>query len=150
MEMCQNEPLDMLMYYDARPCGMNGMFATDFVCDKLKGYYPFLMFGTLYKLDSAVKVESDNEDVYLCAAASESEAAVMLTHYSDDDEKGSVEVSVDLSGFGAENGCEIEYYDLDEAHDLELVGKATYFGDRFVPTFDMPNFTSYLIKIKKK
>ncbi len=150
MEMCQYEPIDMLMYYDARPCGMNGMFATDFVCDKLKGYYPFLMFNSLYKLDSAVKVTSDNADIHLCAAVSENEAAVMLTHYSDDDEKGSVEVSVDLSGFGAEDGCEIEYYILDEAYDLSLVGKATYFGERFVSTFDIPNFTSYLIKIKRK
>ena len=150
MEMCQYEPLDMIMYYYARPCGMNGMFSTDFVCDKLKGYYPFLMFGTLYKLDAAVEVSSDDEDVHLCAAVGENEAAVMLTHYSDDDAKGSVCVRLDLSGFGAAEGCEIEYYLLDAAHDLSFVGRATYFGDRFVPEFEMPNFTSYLIKIKKK
>jgi hypothetical protein len=129
---------------------MNGMFATDFVCDKLKGYYPFLMFGTLYKLDSAVKAESDTEGIYLCAAASDNEAAVMLTHYSDDDKKESVRVTLDLSGFGAAEGCEIEYYLLDESHDLTPVGRATYFGDRFIPELEMPNFTSYLMKIKKK
>ena len=55
METCQYLPLDMLMYYDARPCAMNGMFATDYVCDLLKGYYPFRMFNELYKLDHAVK-----------------------------------------------------------------------------------------------
>lgn len=39
---CQFVPLDMLMYYDARPCAMNGLFCTDWVCECLKGYYPFL------------------------------------------------------------------------------------------------------------
>jgi hypothetical protein len=72
----------------------------------------------------------------------------MLTHFSDDDEKGTIEAEVDLSGFGAERGCEIEYYLLDESHDLEWVGKATYYGDRFIPAFKMPNLSSYLIKIK--
>ena len=139
----------MLMYYDARPGGMNGMFSTDRICDKLKGYYPFYMFNTLYKLDSAVKIDSDDGDLYACAAVGEGEAAVMLTHYSDDDEKGMIEAEVDLSGFVAERGCVIEYYLLDESHDLEWVGKATYYGDRFAPAFRMQNLSSYLIKIKK-
>ncbi|MBQ4086215.1 MAG: hypothetical protein IJC54_06560, partial [Clostridia bacterium] len=47
MSVCQSIPMDMLMYYDARPCGMNGMFSTDFICDCLKGYYPFRMFNEL-------------------------------------------------------------------------------------------------------
>ena len=149
IESCQYEPLDMLMYYDARPSGMNGMFSTDRICDKLKGYYPIYMFNQLYMLDNAVEALTDDDDVYACAAVGDGEAAVMLTHYSDDDEKGGIEIAVDLSGFGAENGCEIEYYLLDESHDLEPVGKAIYFGDRFVPTFAMPNLSSYLIKIKK-
>ena len=148
IESCQYEPLDMLMYYDARPGGMNGMFSTDRICDKLKGYYPFYMFNVLYKLDSAVKIDSDDGDLYACAAVGEGAAAVMLTHFSDDDEKGMIEAEVDLSGFGAERGCEIEYYLLDESHDLEWVGKATYYGDRFIPAFRMPNLSSYLIKIK--
>ena len=148
IESCQYEPLDMLMYYDARPGGMNGLFSTDRICDKLKGYYPFYMFNALYKLDSAVKIDSDDSDLYACAAVGEGEAAVMLTHFSDDDEKGTIEAEVDLSGFGAERGCEIEYYLLDESHDLEWVGKATYYGDRFIPAFKMPNLSSYLIKIK--
>lgn len=148
MEECQYAPLDILMYYDARPCGMNGMFSSDLVCNKLKGYYPFLMFGTLYRLDHAVKAVSDNEDIHICAAMSDIEAALMITHYSDNDEKGSVEVSIDLQGFGTNSGSELEYYLLDADHDLELAGKATYFGNRFILTLNMPNFTSYLIKIK--
>ena len=150
MEAGQYEDVDMLMYYDARPCAMNGLFSTDLVCDKLKGYYPFYMFNQLYRLDSAVEVVTDDSSVYAAAAVSEKEAAVMFTHYSDDDAKPSVEVRVDLSGFGAEAGSEIEYYLLDESHDATLVGKAIYYGERFIPAFQMPNLSSYLIKIKKK
>ena len=150
METCQYEPLDMLMYYDARPCGMNGMFSTDMVCDKLKGYYPFYMFNQLYRLGEAVKTVSDDGAIYACAAANDNEAAVMVTHYSDDDTKESVEVAVDLSGFGGAEGSEIEYYLLDENRDAELVGKATYFGDRFIPMFTMTNLSTYLIKIRNK
>ena len=149
MEMCQNEPLDMLMYYDARPCGMNGMFATDFVCDRLKGYYPFYMFNQLYRLGENVTVTFDGVDGYACAAKNDTEAAVMLTHYNDDDQAASKTFAVDLNGFGGENGAEIEYFVLDADRDLCSVGKAIYYGDRFTPVLEIPNLTSYLIKIRK-
>ncbi len=149
MESCQYESLDMLMYYDARPCAMNGMFSTDLVCDKLKGYYPFYMFNQLYKLDNAVEVQSDDSTVYVAAAVSENEAAVMLTRYSDDD-VADIEVAVDLAGFGADAGSEIEYFLLDEHHDAASVGRAIYYGERITPTLKMPNLSSYLIIIKKR
>lgn len=107
------------------------------------------MCNQLYRLDSAVEVVTDDGTVYAAAAVSEKEAAVMFTHYSDD-EVPSVEVTVDLSGFGAEAGSEIEYYLLDKNHDATHVGHAVYYGDRFVPSFELPNLSSYLIKIKKK
>jgi hypothetical protein len=148
MEACQYEDVDMLMYYDARPCAMNGMFSTDLICNKLKGYYPFYMFNQLYRLDSAVKTVSDDDDVYAAAAVSENEAAVMITSYSDDDEKGGSEVSVDLSGFGSD-GCKVEVYLLNEDHNAELVSKALYFGDRFIPTLFMSNLSTCLIKLRR-
>jgi hypothetical protein len=72
----------------------------------------------------------------------------MITHYCDDDDKEKLDVKIDLSGFGAKEGSEIELYLLDGDHDLELVSSSTYFSDRFITTLNMPNFTSYLIKIK--
>lgn len=66
---CQNSPLDMLMYYDARPSAFNGMF--DFYTYRtLKGYYPFLMFSKLYELGNTVLAESDSPDVYVLGAVS--------------------------------------------------------------------------------
>jgi hypothetical protein len=149
--MCigQREDLDMLMYYDARPCGMNGMFKTDMVCERLKGYYPFYMFGQLYKLDCAVLTEVDDEFGYAVAAKSDTEAAVMLTHYNDDDTTPADTAKVDLCGFGGESGTEAEVFILDEEHDLESSFKATFYGERFTLQLPAPNFTSYLIKMKK-
>ena len=107
------------------------------------------MFNQLYRLDSAAEAVSDDSTVYVAAAVSEKEAAVMLTRYSDD-EKEETEVVVDLSGFGAEAGSEIEYYLLDEEHDADFAGRAVYYGERFTPSFRMPNYTTYMIKIRKK
>ena len=148
--MCigQAEALDMLMYYDARPCGMNGMFKTDMVCEKLKGYYPFYMFNQLYKLGNAVATGIDDENIYAAAAKSDTEAAIMLTRYNDE-EIPSDNVKIDLCSFGDNNGTEIEIFVLDEARDLESTFKAIYYGDRFTVELPAPNYTSYLIKLKK-
>ena len=140
----------MLMYYDARPCGMNGMFSTDLVCNKLKGYYPFLAFNSLYQLGTCVQSASDDGSVHVCAAKGETEAAVMLAHFNDDDETKPLSVTVDLTAFGSENGVSVEIYVLDEAHDLEKVGAMTYYGNRFTPELTLPNFTTCLLKLKKK
>ena len=47
---CQSAPLDHLMYYDARPNGMNGMFSPSSL-EPMKGYYPFYAWSKLPPLD---------------------------------------------------------------------------------------------------
>lgn len=80
MMKLQKCPLDMLMYYDARPSAFNGMF--DFYTYRpLKGYYPFAMFSALYELGEEVFSESDEKDIYVCAATDGKEKAVMVSHY---------------------------------------------------------------------
>ncbi|MBR5266291.1 MAG: hypothetical protein IKV63_06730, partial [Clostridia bacterium] len=144
--MCaeQYSSLDMLMYYDARPCGMNGLFCTDFVNECLKGYYPFRMFNELYKLDLCVEAVSDNDEIYVCAAKSETEAAVMLTHFSDADSTPQKQVAVDFCGFG---DAKAEVYLLDEENDMILVKEATISSQRI--TLELPLFTTYLIKLTR-
>ena len=56
-------------------------------------------------------------------------------------------VSTSESSF--ERGAEIEIFVLDEAHDLAPVGKAVYFGNRYIVELTLPNYTSYLLKVKK-
>ena len=62
-----NPTIDMLMYYDARPTAMNGLW--DFYTFRpLKGYYPFLMYSRLYALKKSVAYETASSDLYVTAA----------------------------------------------------------------------------------
>ena len=151
---CQNLGiLDLLMYYDARPstpwCGI-------FNFRKIgkpvtTAYYTFPIFNTLYRLGESVVPTGTEKHVYATAAknAEATEAAVAFTHFDDDDAAGSRSVSVDLSGFSSENGVELEIYRLDDDHALTKEETVTYFGDRFVYKKEIPNFTSYLLKMRK-
>lgn len=144
---CQYEPLDMLMYYDARPCGMNGMFNTDFVCDCLKGYYPFRMFNELYKLKNCVKAESDNVNIKACAAVSEDgeNAAVMISYFDDNDDAPAEKFSLDVSTFS--NSPKAEIYLLDDTRDMERIKTETLDSGKLA--LDIPLFATYLIKLTK-
>ena len=148
---CQYSTVDMLMYYDARPNEFwNGMFDDTVVGRVLKGYYPFPMFHELYQLENCVHAEADEVGGYICAAKSNDQAAVLLTHFNDNDTTNPKNFIIDLSGFYGENGVEVEFYLLDETHNCDLVGKATYYGNRFIPELILPNFSCYLLKLKKK
>lgn len=97
MAVGQSIPLDMLMYYDARPCVLNGMF--DFyTLLPLKGYYPFVMFSRLYELQNAAECRSDDKDVYAVAAENGGKCALMLTHYRPDKKKTVKTVELRLEG----------------------------------------------------
>ena len=146
---CQYSSVDMLMYYDARPSIWNGMFDSTVVGRVLKGYYPFPMFDTLYRLGTCVGVSEIEDGGYACAARNEDEAAILATHFKDDDEAEAKNFSIDIAGFGTDSGTDVEIYLLDGTHDNTLVGKATYYGNRFSLKLDMPNFTCFLIKLKK-
>ena len=151
--MCagQYSSTDMLMYYDARPNEFwNGMFDDTVIGRILKGYYPFPMFDKLYRLGSCCEVTASEEGAYICAAKNDNEAAVLVTHFNDDDSTKPQKFTIELCGFGSECGTELELYLLDESHNVESVLSLTYFGERFDLTLDLPNFTSYLIKMKKK
>ena len=150
--MCaaQDSSVDMLMYYDARPTAWNGLFdLMQIEYSTTTGYYPFPMFNLLYQMGNEVASEAD-ENLYACAARTDDEAAVILTHYNDDDATEPKSLSLALSGFGGESGCEAEFYLLDDDHRLTLTQRLTFFGDRLVWETDLPNFTCYLIKLKKK
>ena len=146
MEMCQYEPLDHLMYYDARPCAMNGLFSTDFVFERLKGYYPFYMFNQLYRQEKAVAVEREGDDVWAVAAKG-TEQNVMLTYYNDDDGSPAKDVKVTFQNVENKNGVRLEYYCLDANHDAELVREEIFTATEFAAYIKMPLFSTYLLKI---
>lgn len=151
--MCANQyaPVDMLMYYDARPNEFwNGMFDDTVVGRVLKGYYPFPMFNTLYRLGECVEATSNNDDIYICAAKNDTDGALLVTYFDDDDTAKAKIISLDMKGFGFENGVSVELFVLDNEHNLQSVGEATYYGDKFSIKLKTPNYTCYLLKLKKQ
>ena len=139
----QREPLDMLMYYDASPGGMNGMFGP-LICDIRKGYYPFYAFNVLYKLGNSYKTE-DGDDMYAVAAKNGNEAAVIVTRFTDDDDAKQDKCMIKIEGLG--KIAETEVYLLDEQHDLELVRCETFTGDKVGQILNFDGKTMYLIKL---
>ena len=145
----QYEPLDLLMYYDARPCGMNGMFSTDIVSDRLKGSWPFSFFGELYRLGTAVEVTSDDPAVYAVAARSEDAFSLMLTYYADKDAAEEKRAEISLHDLPTDGAAEVTYRRLDAAHDGDIVLKQIVSGKDATLYADLDLFTTLLISVKK-
>ena len=146
--MCvgQQSKLDHLMYYDARPCTWNGMFDTDFKTP-LKGYYPFKMFSQLYRMGNCVSSLSDDSQLYSIAAEGHGEAGILVTNYIDDDDAPAKEVQIDFSNLPMSGPVQVEYYLLDETHDMELVRSEKLNASDFSSYLNIPLYTTYLIKI---
>ena len=69
--------------------------------------------------------------------------------YHDDDSTEPKFINVELNGFSSDNGVEAELYLPDNEHDLILEHRVVYHGESFVREPKVPNFTSYLVKLKK-
>ena len=115
--MCEgqrNPDIDMLMYYDARPCVMNGMFDL-YTLRPLKGYYPFVMFSRLFDLGEYVESSSDDGDVYsVCATNGDSHSAIVC-YYTDDDNAGNKEITVSFDGANLDGA---KVYLLDDGYSM--------------------------------
>ncbi len=145
MAMAQYEPLDNLMFYDARPGGMNSLFDTDIISERLKGYYPFYMFNRLYRLGSAVPVLHEAESLWAVAAKGEEQNAMIV--YYNDDTLPEKTVKVSFQNVANENGVRLEYYLLDETHDCALVREEIFTAKDFAAYVKMPLNSVYLLKI---
>ncbi len=117
--MCAAQPsdIDMLMYYDARPSGFNGLFDTD-TLRILKGYYPFLWYGNFYDMTAEIRTKDEIEDIYtLCGVDENEKVTAIVTYYTEEDDTATDKtVSLD---FGREG--EYEIYLLDADHDGEMI-----------------------------
>ncbi len=144
----QKSPIDMLMYYDARPCTFNGMFDSTYF-KPLKGYYPFAMFGDLYRMGETVSASSDDKDVYVIAAKDGGTAAgFMATYYEFPNMQGEKDVTVSLDNIPA-GTKKLQYYLLDDTHDMTLVREDTLTTGTAAVTvnlhFDL--FTTVFVKL---
>ncbi|MBE7042172.1 MAG: hypothetical protein E7399_01580 [Ruminococcaceae bacterium] len=119
MSLCQDAPLDMLMYYDVSPGAFNGLFDY-YTFRRLKTYYAFHMFSHLYLAGTQIAVEGEIDQICTVAAKGEKGVYTMLTYFSeDDDNKEQKEFEVQLP-----EGSQ-ELFLLDEEHDAERVMKFT-------------------------
>ncbi len=115
MSACQETPLDMLMYYDARPCGMNGLFQA-FTYEPLKGYFPIKTWGEMRALGKRCALSCDVPQIYATAATGEESSMAMITYYTDndDDVARTFTVQVDIERM-------YSLYLLDEDNDMVKV-----------------------------
>ena len=149
MICAQDSPMDHFMYYDARPCGMCGMFDTD-TLQPLKGYYAFPMFSTLYQIGEEAEAPMRTDDtIYTLAAAGENKCAVLLTHYSDNDETAGKDVKLSLTGL-PEGVWKIGYHLLDAEHDNELVREERIANTAMDAYLYIPLFGSVLVTLDKE
>ena len=117
----KNPNIDMLMYYDARPCAMNGLF--DFYTMRpLKGYYPFYIYANLYEMGNQVKSVSDDKDIYVVSAKNGNKAGIMITYYSEDDGNTPKFVTVNVNGHDFSN-AKIYITDVNQTMGENLVNK---------------------------
>ena len=147
---CQTLPVDMLMYYDARPHGMNGLFSSDVALSPLKTYHVYNAFADLRDLGESVGIESDCEDLYAVAATDGSESAMLLTYYNDEVENGERDICIEVKGI-APCGCiRAEFYLLDENSDMELVKEEFFTSESFNIRLKIRSYQSYMIKFKRE
>ena len=147
--MCagQVKDLDMLTYYDARPCGMNGMFDTD-TLRPLKGYYPFLAFRELRDLGTALWQDAYAVDgIYYTAATNGTDSAAVFTHYDDSDDDTAAPRDVEITFQNNKGKVRVDVYVLDEAHDLVKTRSEVFTGEEFSLFTTMPLYTSLLVKV---
>lgn len=114
LQSCQNAPVDMLMYYDARPSAFNGLFDY-YTYAPLPSYYVLYAWNKLLRLGNQLPAESSDTDVYVTAASDgKGRTAILVSRCNDDNNV--VEKKQVMLNLG-ENGCgEITAHLTDSAH----------------------------------
>lgn len=95
MNKCQSLPVDMLMYYDARPCGFNGLWAP-YTYEKQKPYWSIYAFNILYKLSNEIESTSSDSHLYVSAAKDDNSGAAIIAHFDDDNDSGNTDFVLDI------------------------------------------------------
>lgn len=109
--MCrmQHSHTDMLCYYDSRiTASAYGGFFAPLTYAPVCTYYSFRAFGELYRLGSEALCSCDSQDIYVLAAVSSEEKAVLVVNFSENDQ----DVRINI-------GDEFTPYLIDENHFLE-------------------------------
>ena len=143
MSAGQVAPLDMLMYYDARPCAFNGLF--DFYTYRpLKGYYAFIAWSKLVKLGTQIQTDTQKRPGFFATAATDGKGkiGVLVCYFYDDDElPAPVPVTVNANGIELKKA---KVYSVDHERNFEELPAETN-ADGTI-TFVMPANTFVFIE----
>ena len=144
MASCQYAPLDMLMYYDARPgTSFNGLFHS--VTEKpQKTYYSIYSFSDLAELGESVAVENC-KDVYCVAATNGSRHGMLLTYYNDDDR--APRKTLHLAWDGMTEKSKVTVYRTDSESDMIPTLEMVVNGPDVELCLDMKLFDIYYVDI---
>ncbi len=112
----QELPINIMTYYDARPCGFCGLFKA-YTYEKYKTCYAFTLFNKVYGEKHRIKAESDDRDIYVLAA-NDKRCAGIITYYTFDEAAERKQITLDL-------GSSAKLYLLDKDHDAEYLGEFT-------------------------
>ena len=115
----QDSPLDMLMYYDARPCEFDGLFGM-YNFEPLKTYYVFLAWSKLVKLGRQIPVDTrEKNGIYAVGASNGRKTGVMICRFFElDDLPDDLPITFKLKGSDLRGA---RLYLIDQEHDLEEV-----------------------------
>ncbi len=138
MAVCQNAPVDMLMYYDARPCKMNGLF--DFYNFRLlKGYFAIKTWGEMLKMGTQCEVTDAPRDIYATAAiGQDGKKLTLIAYFTDADDALPCEFPVEVAGEEEVTLCL-----LDEERDMQPVRRVVTDNGKFTLTMQ-PNTVAVL------
>lgn len=132
MAASQDEPVDMLMYYDARlSSGMNCIFEGQ-TCTTRKGYHAVKTWGEMALLGDECETVCDVPDIWSATAVKDGKSITMITYYSDDDNALPREFTVEF------DGCDElrTIYLIDDTHDLEPVKTIASDNGKFTLTMN--------------
>ncbi len=146
MLAAQRSPIDLFMYYDARPGAFNGMF-DPFSAEKRKPYYAFYMFNKLYQAKTEVKCGTDSPELYAAAAFDGKDGYALVSYYSPDGLEAD-SLQLDLTGFG-KTGVEAECYLLDESHNCGLIRKDATSAERLSLILSIAPYSTVLVRLHK-
>lgn len=145
--LAQKLSLDMLMYYDARPCRMNGLF-DQVTLQPLKSYYIFEILRDIAEEKTALSFEvTGSENIYALGAKKDGHSELMITHYNDCDETVPEEVSIRVKN--PDGKVKVEYYLTDEENNNKHIRDEIFTAEEFSIYLTMELFTTYNIKITK-
>ena len=117
MIRCQDAPLDMLMYYDARPTVFNGLFGYyDYA--PLKTYHVFAAWAKLARLGTQIKVDVKGRRGISATGATDGKGRIgimIARFFEEDDLPGEVPLTLKVKGVDLRGA---KLYLLDEKHDL--------------------------------